>query len=472
MPSKFGGLEVVETSMAGPRSRFGGVPVDVPSEPVPVRDVPQQRPNLADRARKIYGERAGELERISAGAYPEQTLPEDILQTAGQVAGGIGEMAGEAIVSGVKAITPDPVEEFVAEKASELGDTELAKQGMSMIGEGVDAYETWRTENPRVARDVESVVNIGLFGIPAAKAAVRGAKVAAPVAKKAFKGKDAPSIDTIRIAEKALWSKMDADAKKGGTTIKGVPVNKNFSSILDDKMKSGSLRIIDPDVHPHSVAALNKINERTSGPRQLTPSSIQDTKEIIDGFISKSMDGFKETKDTLRLYAIKDAFDESIDKLQPKDFIKGDKQFYDTWKEARRVSGLRYKGEILEKAFYNAGFAAKNMNPDLALKNEFRRIAKNDKLMKRFNDEEKFYIRRAAKTGKLEGMLEKLSGLSPASGKIGVVGTTMFGLGIDPLTAAATGTVGEVARRGSGALAKRPSRKAVEAITKQLEETK
>jgi len=469
---------------------FGGDELDSILFEQPVQP---QRPSLTDRVKNILEQRVGNIGSLSEGKYGEgQTdLPVALraLPIAGEVGGGMFDVGMELGGAALSAVTPDfiedPVKEYVGglvgeagEAVSESGIVEPAAELLSQGGKYIDEF---KRNYPATAAQISGLGGV-IEGLPVAQAGrfvapmvAEGVKAAVPKVKiglteagKALKGTDAPSIDDIRTTEKALWQNLDTDAKTVGTVIKPNAVNKSFSKKLKSAMESDRLRIIDADVHPQAAAAIGKINERTSGARQMTPAAIQDTKELIDGYISKSMDGFKETKDTLRLYAIKDAFDDSIDALTPKDFLKGDKSFYDNWKEARRVSSLRYKADALEDLVDRAEFHAKNSSPEIALKNEFRNLAKNKKRMKQFNAEEQFYIKKAAQTGKIEGLLEKMSGFSPLSGKLGMVSSGMTGVMYDPAVAAGLAILGTGARAASGAITKAKPKKAIESVTKQL----
>lgn len=169
MSSKFGGIEIVEEQT----SRFGGVPVEPVVEPV------QGQPSLLERAQRIYGKRAANIGQITGGAYPDQTIAEDVLQTAGQVAGGVGDVAGEVIGDVVGAVTPESVKQYLSTQAAEITQDPTVQEGAAWLGKGVEAYKQWAESNPRLARNFEAVVDVGLFGVPAAKAGTAGVKAGA-----------------------------------------------------------------------------------------------------------------------------------------------------------------------------------------------------------------------------------------------------------------------------------------------------
>ena len=89
----------------------------------------------------------------------KQTFPETILQAGGQIAGGITDVA----LAGVKAITPEFIEEPIKKGLQKIGEIPVV-QDMAM------KYQSWATQNPRAAADLEAVVNIASL-IPVGKGA-------------------------------------------------------------------------------------------------------------------------------------------------------------------------------------------------------------------------------------------------------------------------------------------------------------
>lgn len=107
-------------------------------------------------------------------ARGEQTFGESVLQLTGKVgAGTILDFLGEAVISGVEglsAITPDAIEDPLIETATKAAhlflDTDLGNAGLEAANKGLEAWNEFRAENPRAARNIESVVDIGLLIAP------------------------------------------------------------------------------------------------------------------------------------------------------------------------------------------------------------------------------------------------------------------------------------------------------------------
>ena len=97
------------------------------------------------------------------------------LQTAGKGAAGMTmDVIGEGLVSagrGASAIIPDaieePVKEFASDSFNSLMQSDIGKKAYEAVSYGSEAWKWFKEENPRAAKDVESVVNIGLLFTPA-----------------------------------------------------------------------------------------------------------------------------------------------------------------------------------------------------------------------------------------------------------------------------------------------------------------
>lgn len=119
-----------------------------------------------------FGEQGAEI--INARVASDQGFMSTALQLTGKVgAGTIMDFIGEVLVSGGRGlsnITPDAIEDpikggatFVATK---LLDTELGQQGLEALLKGLDEWDAYRTEHPVMARNIESLVNVGLVMAP------------------------------------------------------------------------------------------------------------------------------------------------------------------------------------------------------------------------------------------------------------------------------------------------------------------
>ena len=123
--------------------------------------------------RHRFGEQGGEI--IAARVAGDQGFASTALQLTGKVgAGTILDLIGELVISGgrgLSAITPDaiedPVKGGVTGAALAIARSETGRAGIEKAMEGVEAYQEWAADNPVMARNVESVVDIGLLVAPA-----------------------------------------------------------------------------------------------------------------------------------------------------------------------------------------------------------------------------------------------------------------------------------------------------------------
>lgn len=106
----------------------------------------------------------------------DQGLGSKVLQTVGHSAG----FVGDALFEGIKAVTPEPVEEFVGAGMEKVAQTQPVQST-------VQAYEQWKAAHPEAAGNLEAAVNIGSL-IPVGKGASMAGKKVAQTAVQTAKG--------------------------------------------------------------------------------------------------------------------------------------------------------------------------------------------------------------------------------------------------------------------------------------------
>jgi len=108
------------------------------------------------------------------------------IRTVGEVAGGIGDVAGR-VVGGAIGVA-NTVSGGKLKKVGEgILQTELGKEGLKIASAGADAYSKWKKSNPSTAKDLESVLNIASL-FPIGKGTQMAGKATANTAKVAGKG--------------------------------------------------------------------------------------------------------------------------------------------------------------------------------------------------------------------------------------------------------------------------------------------
>lgn len=144
-----------------------------------VGEVPQEEPGIFEQfgtgVAEDFEQRAQDFEEISRAVFAgEITKDEAALGVIGKVgAGFVMDMIGEGLLlggRGIAAITPkeiaDPLSQTVSKTAHEFLGTDLGRAGLEAAQKGFEAYNEFAAENPRAARNIESVMNIGLLLAP------------------------------------------------------------------------------------------------------------------------------------------------------------------------------------------------------------------------------------------------------------------------------------------------------------------
>ena len=137
---------------------------------------PQPEAGLLERAGEVIQRRGAGIEEtlsrpLALGLPQEGALGagEKLVRTLGDVAGGVGEIAGDAIMTGISYLTPDLAKEAVDDAFNYVSQTEAGKEGLRLATLSADKYKGWADANPDDAKLLESYFNIGAFLTPATK---------------------------------------------------------------------------------------------------------------------------------------------------------------------------------------------------------------------------------------------------------------------------------------------------------------
>lgn len=137
---------------------------------------PQPEAGLLERAGEVIQRRGAGIEEtlsrpLALGLPQEGALGvgDKLVRTLGDVAGGVGEIAGDAIMTGISYLTPDLAKEAVDDAFNYVSQTEAGKEGLRLATLSADKYKGWADANPDDAKLLESYFNIGAFLTPATK---------------------------------------------------------------------------------------------------------------------------------------------------------------------------------------------------------------------------------------------------------------------------------------------------------------
>ena len=230
--------------------------------------------NIYEAAQTRGGQALDSGKRFLTG---QQSLGDTTLQVLGAGAGFAGDVQGEVIKEGAKAILPKPAEDKLKGALSAVASNPAIVSSM-------EAYNKWKTANPVAAANIESVINIGSL-IPAAKGAqivgegVETAakhvvktvgtveKAAAPAvkfAKNAIEGaKPAPLTADTLAGMIAQGKKADIKSVKDSLAkidVKDVTTYTELTKRFDDRIKDVSQTLdkaLDTDTTKRSLASLS-----------------------------------------------------------------------------------------------------------------------------------------------------------------------------------------------------------------------
>lgn len=147
-------------------------------------------------------------------------LPETVLRNAGQVAGGVLDILGNAISSA----TPQPVKD----KVMSIFQTPEGQKAVESLGKGLESYNAWAKENPNLSKDIESVFNISQV-IPL----VKGVGMATDVAVDTTKA----GLNLTRKARDLTTGMVTDTYKKGKDILKGVDSDTLVTTLSDPELQ-------------------------------------------------------------------------------------------------------------------------------------------------------------------------------------------------------------------------------------------
>lgn len=157
-----------------------------------------------DNAHSVINRTADTANDYNNGGVMDKVMAagRNAIGTAGDVVKEGFDIAGAGAKAAYKIATPQSVQDAISGGAHTVISSPIGQAGLSALGQGAQAYDAWKQDNPKVADALESVVNVaGVLGGGAAENAVT------PLVKDAVKtGVDA----TKDLAGKGLDMAKDA----------------------------------------------------------------------------------------------------------------------------------------------------------------------------------------------------------------------------------------------------------------------
>ena len=214
--------------------------------------------------------------------------------------------------------------------------------------------------------------------------------------------KTAPSAEQLAQTSKNLFT----SARESGVELNAKDFATNMASIGKELRNEG----YDPRLYPKLAVALDEMTQ--SGiPKDF--NELSTLRKFIQG-AQKSAD-----PDERRLATIlKDDFDTYVANIPESSVVGGSKEGLTAWKEARDTYAKLSKSEVFTDMLENAQldkskFSMSGMENSLA--QQLRQLAKNDKKMRLFTQDEQEAIKKAAKGGVGQNALRFVGKFAPTS---------------------------------------------------------
>lgn len=230
--------------------------------------------NIVDKTAASLNERTDSFSAIDqAGKTGQQSKVETGVQKFGQ---GVN-LATDVAFNILSSITPDVVKDPVKKAAVAAINTPIGKLAVQKLGEGMEAYDAWKAENPeheRIARDIDALVSIGSTlpvgegGVLGGKGAKKAVEVAAEQAGKITKGAAEVASKGLEAAgsvvEPAIEIAGDVGRgikKRGANLIEDAQNDVAIKKTLKDKGKS-AIDVYDESGSPEFINVIDNTKSK------------------------------------------------------------------------------------------------------------------------------------------------------------------------------------------------------------------
>ena len=359
---------------------------------------------------------------LDAAGFPKpQDDTERMLSAVTQGVGGVGTGFG---VAPSLARSASPVAQRLASVLTTAPRTQLVVGGASpAAGEA-----TRQAGGGPIAQTAAQLATAGALSIPSAIARVP----------------QTAATDQLRAASSAAYKA----AENAGAVFKPNAYDNFFASLVPDVRKAG----FDAGLHPKVVAVLTRLESEQGKPQTL------ENMEILRRVV-KSAAASPEADERRIAGIVQDRLDDFVSKAGPADILAGNAPLaVSELQNARKLWSQASKSDQIETLIDRAKISAPNFSAsgmENALRTEFRSLAKNERKMRLFTDDEQDAIRKVAMGDLPVNALRELGRF----GSPGVVGTSLSsGLGMlfgGPAGAVALPLAGRAARAGSAVLQQR-----------------
>lgn len=315
---------------------------------------PEEPPGFLSRVGTDWSQRAQNIGQI--------TNP---IHGVGQVAGGINDVAKEAISSGINAI-PDKYKKNLSAWGEEVAQSPIIQKFAPYAKQGMENIQSWEKEYPETTKYAEDIGNIagaapvvkglsGGLGILGDSMVGSGTKTATMAAKDAVNSAKNPSFVKRAVSDpekqmQDFWQhRVTPDQANHIAALKYGEAEKAGASLiseLNDKFIDNAKKAVGAEtahgsaVPPSDLAQkiLNNLDENARG-QPLTLRGAQELEEKINKQITYQPNGLL-TPESADLLKIKKTLRDTINSAQPQNMIGGP-QGWQAWNEAKRAYSAR-----------------------------------------------------------------------------------------------------------------------------------
>lgn len=239
----------------------------------------KKEPGFLSRVGEDLKKRGQDAKNSLMNSDNKLTGAESILQTTGALAGGIGDVIGQGIKSGINAL-PEGVKD-VGRSALQ---SDAGQAVMGGIGSAMEKYNSWAQQNPRAAKDLESVVNIASL-FPAGKGAQIGGELVEQGAKTVGRTALKVGEEAIDLTKKGINMGKNVVTKASDVVT---PIEKGVVNVLKDGGNAPTTKLVDIQ---------NKFNKYSTQAQKALEDYSQTTPMELAG--QKGEEALKELKKQL-----------------------------------------------------------------------------------------------------------------------------------------------------------------------------
>jgi hypothetical protein len=270
-------------SLNAPESDIDGY---IASEGVTIEQVRSFKPEASflQNVGSDLAQRGAEIESVNKlSRSGQQSELEGTLQTAGAVAGGVGDVVSQGVSSlaetGFEAL-PEIDQDALKLIGEDVLKSDVGQMGIKALQAGAEAYGAFKQENPRAARNIEAVLNIASLGLVGGGGKVAGKAVIEATPQVVKQGVES----AVDLTQQGAQKVTTGASELSGRLVRGRDADKVLASRLPVKeaeaalsqLKGGEILNL-ADVAGDEIKGLTRaIAKEKGGARNIVKAALDD----------------------------------------------------------------------------------------------------------------------------------------------------------------------------------------------------